>query len=140
MKLTTAFAITMLACSTAAAQAPAAKPDPFSRFLYPPELVMANAVDIDLTDAQRATLRAEILKAQATFSELQWRVSDEGIKLGKLLAPASVDEGAVTAQVEKILQVEYTMKKMQLQLLVRVKNALTLAQQAKLDALRPKGD
>ena len=83
-------------------------------------------------------LHDETMKAQATFSELQWRLSDEQVKLARLLAMPLVDEGAVDAQVDKILQLEYGMKKMQLRMLVRIKNALTPAQQAKLDALRAK--
>jgi Spy/CpxP family protein refolding chaperone len=138
MKLTLAALLLVLGPMAAMGQSPARPADPFSRYLYPPDLVIANAADLALSDSQRTVLHDETMKAQTTFSELQWRLSDEQVKLTKLLATPRVDEGAVDAQVDKILQVEYGMKKMQLRMLVHIKNTLTPAQQAKLDALRGK--
>ena len=138
MKLTLAALLLVLGPMAVMGQSPARPTDPFSRYLYPPDLVIANAADLALSDSQRTVLHDETMKAQTTFSELQWRLSDEQVKLTKLLATPRVDEGAVDAQVDKILQLEYGMKKMQLRMLVHIKNTLTPAQQAKLDALRGK--
>lgn len=138
MKFGISALLLVFASTAALAQAPANPPDPFGRYLYPPDLVIANAGALDLTDSQRTTLHDETIKAQTTFSELQWRLSDEQAKLGKLLATSHVDEAAVDAQVDKLLQLEYGMKKMQLRLLVHIKNTLTPEQQARLDSLRGK--
>jgi Spy/CpxP family protein refolding chaperone len=49
-----------------------------------------------------------------------------------------VDESAVLAQVDKVLDRERAIKKTQISLLVRIKNLLTVEQQNKLMELRHK--
>ena len=109
--------------------------DPFSRFLFPPELVMQYQGEINLQDAQRAALQSAIQQAQSKFLDLQWRLSGEGEKLARLLQPSTADEAQVLEQVDRILSAEREMKRTQIGLLVRIKNALTPTQQAKLAKL-----
>ena len=123
------------------AQAPAQgqqnhQPDAFGRFLFPPELVMQHQGEINLTDAQRTTLSSAIQQAQAKFVEVQWKLSGEGEKLARLLQNATVDESQVLEQVDRILTLEREVKRAQMGLMVRIKNTLTAAQQAKLRELR----
>ena len=115
---------------------PAPEPDPFARFLFPPELVMRFQSDIGLQDAQRATIQTAMKDAQSKFLDTQWQLSAEGEKLGKLLQNATVDETQVLEQVDRILTLEREMKRAQITLMVRIKNALTPAQQQKLRDLR----
>lgn len=123
------------------AQAPAPnQPDPLKNFFFAPELVMAHQAEIGLNDDQRKTLRSEIQQAQAFFTDTQWKLSEQAEALGKLLGKPNVDEGAVLAQVDKILTLEYGLKRMQMRLMVRIKNALTVEQQNKLTALRGKDE
>src|SRR5437762_1293888 len=110
--------------------------DPFGRYLFPPELVMQHQGDINLQDAQRATLQSAIQQAQAKFVDVQWKLSAEGEKLARLLQNSTVDETQVLDQVDKILGFEREMKRAQMGLMVRIKNTLTPAQQAKLRELR----
>lgn len=128
-----------LVSATAQAQAPA-KDDPFNKYLFPPELVMSHQSEIGLTDDQRKSLRTEVQTAQASFTEIQWKVAEQAEGLTKLLARTSVDEAAVLAQVEKILTLEYALKRAQVRFMVRVKNLLSAEQQAKLTGLRGKDD
>jgi Spy/CpxP family protein refolding chaperone len=53
-----------------------------------------------------------------------------------LLQEKPVDEAKVLAQVDRILALEKEVKKTQIGLLVRIKNLLTPAQQAKLMEMR----
>jgi hypothetical protein len=115
---------------------PAGEPDPFGRFLFPPELVMRFQSDIALQDSQRQTIQAAMQQAQSKFLDVQWQLSGEGEKLGKLLQNATVDETQVLEQVDRILTAERDMKRAQITLMVRIKNALTPAQQQKLRDLR----
>ena len=110
--------------------------DPFARFLFPPELVMQHQGEINLQDAQRTTLQTAIQQAQSKFVDAQWRLSAEGEKLARLLQGATVDESQVLEQVDRILGFERDVKRTQIGLLVRIKNTLTPAQQAKLMELR----
>jgi Spy/CpxP family protein refolding chaperone len=136
--------VALLAVSLGArleAQAPQGSPppqqqDPFGRLLFPPELVMQHQSEINLQDSQRAALQTAIQQAQSKFVDLQWRLSGEGEKLARLLQGPVADESQVLDQVDRVLAAEREVKRTQIGLLVRIKNTLTPAQQAKLMELR----
>jgi len=111
-------------------------PDPIAENLFPPELVMAHQKAIDLSDAQKASIRAELLKAQTRFTELQWQLQDAIEGLVSLLKQPSADESEVMSQLDKVLSSEREIKRTQISLLVRIKNKLTPEQQAHLQKLR----
>lgn len=113
-------------------------PDPLGRSFFPPELVMQNQQAIALTAEQRTRLKTDIREAQLKFTELEWKLQDEGEKMMLLADPPRVDEQQVLAQLDKVLSAEREMKRAQIALLVRIKNALTPDQQAKLQELRGK--
>lgn len=110
--------------------------DPFARFLFPPELVMQHQGEIGLQEAQRATLQAAIQETQSKAGDAQWKLSAEGEKLSRLLQGATVDETQVLEEVDRILALEREVKRAQMGLMIRIKNTLTPAQQAKLKELR----
>src|SRR5580765_2929213 len=111
-------------------------PDDFGRNLFTPELVMQHQSEIALQDSQRATLTSAIQQAQGKFMDLQWKLSAEGEKMGKLLQGPTVDESQVLDEVDRILALEREIKRGQISLMVRIKNTLTPAQQAKLTEIR----
>jgi len=111
-------------------------PDPMAENLFPPELVMAHQKAIDLSDAQKTSIRAELLKAQTRFTELQWQLQDAMEGLVSLLKQPSADESEVMSQLDKVLTSEREIKRTQISLLVRIKNKLTPEQQAHLQKLR----
>jgi Spy/CpxP family protein refolding chaperone len=117
------------------AQQPAGT-DPLSELLFPPELVMSRQNAIGLTDSQKTYLRAEVLKAQTRFTELQWQLQDALEGLIGLLKQSKADEAQVAAQLDKVLASEREIKRAQISLLVRIKNDLTAEQQRQLQALR----
>ena len=123
-----------------AAQGPAqqvpGQPDPFGRFLFPPELVMQHQGQIGLQDSQRAALQAAIQEAQTTVLRMQFVLAGEAEKLTKLLEAPKLDEKEVLALVDRILMVEREVKRAQVTLMVRIKNTLTEEQQARLRQLR----
>jgi Spy/CpxP family protein refolding chaperone len=94
--------------------------------------------EINLNDKQVKAIKDEIQKAQARFLDLQWNMQSESGKLVMLLDAKPVDESAVLAQVDKVLDQERLVKKTQISLLVRIKNLLTAEQQNKLMELRRK--
>jgi Spy/CpxP family protein refolding chaperone len=110
--------------------------DPLNDLMFPPELVMSRQNAIGLSDAQRTYLRAEVLKAQTRFTELQWQLQDAMEGLLGLLKQSKADEAQVTAQLDKVLASEREIKRAQISLLVRIKNNLTEEQQHRLQALR----
>ena len=110
--------------------------DPIAQNLFPPELVMKYRHEINLDEAQSKAIKEAIQKAQAKFLDLQWDAQSETEKLVQLLKARPVDENAVLAQVDQVLNREREIKRAQISLLVRIKNQLNEAQQNKLIELR----
>ncbi len=125
-------------CALSWGQSPQSSNDPIADQLFPPELVMQYHQEINLTPDQSKALKDEIQKAQAKFLDMQWDMQSEQEKLVLLLKAHPIDENAVLAQVDKVLDREREIKKTQILLLVRIKNQLTPAQQNKLNELRHK--
>lgn len=126
------FALSMPA---AAAESPSPGDDPLARHLFPPERVMGHAQEIGLDDAQRTAIRKEVQKAQSKFLDLQFDIQTEMETMVRLVKENKVDEPKVLAQLDKVLALEKEIKKAQISLLVRIKNILTPAQQAKLSEM-----
>jgi len=69
---------------------------------------------------------------------MQFDMQGEKEKLVLLLKARPVDEKAVLAQLDKVLDRERDIKKTQISLLIPIKNQLTADQQTKLAELRRK--
>ena len=115
-------------------------PDDWGRNFFPPELVMQHQSEIGLQDSQRAALTSAVQQAQTKFMDVQWKLSAEGEKMGRLLQGTQVDEAQVLEEVDRILALEREMKRAQISLMVRIKNTLTPAQQAKLAEVRNRSE
>ena len=118
------------------AQGPHSADDPIAQNLFPPELVMKYRQEINLDEGQSMAIKEAIQKAQTKFLDMQWDMQSEVEKLAHLLKARPVDENAVLAQVDQVLNREREIKKAQISLLVRIKNLLTDGQQNKLMELR----
>ena len=127
-----------LASSAAHAQeAPAAPPnDPIGRTVLPPELIMQNQKAIQLSEAQKGAVIAEVKRAQGRIVDVQWDVQRAVEPLVELLGKDKVDEPQVLAQLDKVLAAEREFKRAQLTLAIRLKNILSPEQQRTLFELR----
>ena len=125
-------------CAASGGQASQTPADPVAEELFPPDLVMQYHQEINLNEGQSRAIRDEIQRAQAKFVDMQWDLQSETEKLVLLLKARPADEGAVLAQMDKVLDRERTIKKTQMSLLLRIRNLLTDVQQSKLMELRRK--
>ena len=132
----------------AALAAPSAHADPamemgpprgasFLRQLFMPTAVMRYQTEIGLTDAQRTTITNALTDAQKRVVDLRWKLEAKDAAFSKLLGADTIDEQAAMAQATELMALEEQMKRVHLQLLIQVKNALTPEQQAKLRTLAP---
>jgi Spy/CpxP family protein refolding chaperone len=135
MKLKTLFVLLAALVATAAWAEPAGE-DPIAKAVFPPELVMKYSQEINLDERQRTAIKENVQKAQAKFVDVQFELQTESQKLARLLQAKPADEAVVLAQVDKVLALEREVKRTQITLVVRIKNLLTDAQQAKLTELR----
>jgi len=109
----------------------------FLRQLFVPMVVMRYQTEIGLTDGQRETITAQMTEAHKRGLELRWQLEAKDTAFGKLLGAEKIDEAAAMAQAGELMRLEEQMKRLHLELLIRVKNTLTPEQQAKLRTLAP---
>ena len=129
--------VVLSAGSAGAVRAQDKKPDDaFARALFAPELVLKYAGEIGLKPAQRQTIMDAIKKIQIELVPIQLDLAEPSQDLLSLIEQPQVDEAQALAKVDKVLSAEREVKKRQLSLLIRIKNALTKEQQDKLKALR----
>ncbi len=120
-----------------AQEAPPGPPnDPLAERVFPPELIMKNQKAIQLTEAQRNALVAEVKRTQGRMVDVQWDMQRAMEPLAEALGKDKPDEQQVLAQLDKVLAVEREFKRIQLTLAVRLKGMLSLEQQRMLMDLR----
>ena len=115
---------------------PPPNPDPLAHLMFPPDMIMNHARQLNLTDEQKAFMRGEIQKTTATFQDLQWKLHDQMELLQDAMKSTSVNEEQALAQLDKVLDVERQIKRLHIGLAVRLKNHLTPEQQDQLHKMR----
>ncbi len=106
------------------------------QYLYAPELIMENREAIGLSESVGVAMRDEVLAAQKDLMEIQWELSGETHRVAELLQESQVNEAAVMAEIDRLLDVERTIKKRHVALLVRLRNLLSPSQRAQLNKIR----
>jgi Spy/CpxP family protein refolding chaperone len=112
-------------------------PDPLAHLMFPPDMIMNHARQLNLTDDQKAFMRSEIQKTTASFQDLQWKLQDQMELLQETMKSTSVNEQQALAQLDKVLDIEREIKRLHIGLAVRLKNRLTPEQQEQLHQMRP---
>jgi len=115
---------------------PPGPPDPLAHLMFPPDLIMGHARQLNLTEEQKAYMRAEIQKTTTTYQELQWKPQDQSELLQETMKSTSVNEQQALAQLDKVLELEREIKRLHIGLAVRLKNRLTPEQQEQLHKMR----
>jgi len=110
--------------------------DPIAEHLFPPDLIRLAHKEIGLTDDQVAKLKGEVQTAQDRVADLERRRQDEMQALVNLLKKDHPEEKAVLDQSDKVSNLETEIKQTHLVMLVRIKNTLTVEQQAKLKEVK----
>jgi hypothetical protein len=104
--------------------------------LFPPDLIMQNQSRLQITEAQRATITSEISKLQSAVVQMQWGVADETQRLLEQLRQPSNSEERALSQVDRLIALETAVKRAQLTMLIRIRNALTPRQVETLMSIR----
>ena len=69
--------------------------------MFPPELILGHQEAIALSAEQKSSIREEVSKAQAQFTNLQWQLQDAMETLVSQLKQTPVDEQRVLGQLER---------------------------------------
>lgn len=107
--------------------------DWFRGRLFPPEIVLRNATALKLTDAQRKTIRTEIVKVQTAVAGVDVELMEEGLAMQEAIDKSPIDRNTVLTHAENVFAAESRKKRAWIEMLINIKNALTPAQ---IDSLR----
>jgi len=113
--------------------------DPFEGAFFPPEFVLLARDQIGMTQEQLKDFRERVEKAQPRSDELRSELERESAALSVMAKQPHVDEAALLAQLDKVLDVERALKHLHVGLLAAIKNILTPEQQTKLRDLAKDG-
>ena len=135
MKRILLTALLVSACSLLAADKPAHQADPFAGAFFPPELILQAREQIGMSQQQLEAFQARVVKTQSQSEELRKKLDLESAALATLAKPERVEEAAILAQLDKVLDAERELKHLHISLVVAIKNLLTPEQQAKLQEM-----
>ena len=110
--------------------------DPLAHLMFPPDMILGHARELNLTDEQKTFMRGEVQRTTTTFQELQWKLQDQMELLHETMKSTTVNEQQALAQLDKVLEIEREIKRLHIGLAVRLKNHLTPEQQHQLHKMR----
>jgi Spy/CpxP family protein refolding chaperone len=104
-------------------------------FLAPPEMVMRFQRQLDINDEQRQAIRQKITDLQTEIMDLQWDLQDQGQVLVELVRQEAADLSAALTQLDRVLEVESSIKKRHMQMLLEIRQILNTEQRLRLQEL-----
>ena len=110
--------------------------DPLAHLMFPPDMILNHARQLNLSEDQKTFMRSEVQKATVAFQDLQWKLQDQTELLHETMKSTSVNEQQALAQLDKVLEIEREIKRLHIGLAVRLKNRLTPEQQEQLHNMR----
>ncbi len=114
-----------LAMAASPAQAQGGKGDVFKGKLFPPNIVLEHQDELGLTKEQFTAIRAAVVEAQSSVAEHEW---DLRIAYQEVLAEldnSPVESARVLELVDAVLMAENKVKKLQVAMLIKLRNLLT---------------
>ena len=109
--------------------------DPMKRALLEPVMALHYGDAIGLSRSQRASIEEELRRAKSEFSELQAQLDREMLRLHQLLEQPELEEQNAIAQLDRILDLERRIKRVNLLCALRVRGQLDQEQRVKLQTL-----
>ena len=113
--------------------------DPLAGAFFPPEVVLLTGSQIGLTPEVQSSIRGRVEKTQTRAGELTQQLGRETSALSALARQPRVEEAALIAQLDRVLDAERGVKHLHLALLAWIKNSLTPEQQASLREMTKDG-
>ena len=129
---TTAVMVTLALCTSAVAED---KGEPFNGKLFPPNVILENQPQLDLSKEQFTKIRAAIVDVQSGVAEHEWDMREAYMRLMQELDQKPIDEAKVLEHASVALAAENRVKTLQIAMLVRLKNLLTDEQISILEAI-----
>jgi Spy/CpxP family protein refolding chaperone len=134
--LTLAGLSLILLTSVASAQGQGPQKDPFKGKLFAPNVILQHQDELDLSKEQFTAIRAAVVEVQGAVAEHEWDLREAYMQAMEDLDESPVDERKVLESIQAALLAENEVKKLQVGLLVRLRNLLTDEQMAYLQSVK----
>ncbi len=131
----------LLACVSFAgtnAIAAEAKDDVFKGKLFAPNVILENQAELSLSKQQFTEIRKAVVEVQAGVAEHEWDMAEAYQNVMAELDKSPISEEQVLEHVGVVLRAENEVKKLQVAMLVQLKNLLTDEQIAYLESVANK--
>jgi hypothetical protein len=115
--------VLLIACSSAQAQG--RDGDVFKGKLFPPNIVLEHQDALGLTKEQFTAIRAAVVEVQSNVAEHEWDLRMAYQEVMAELDNSPVESDRVLELIDKVLTAENNVKKLQIAMLVELRNLLT---------------
>ena len=114
-----------LLASVAAAQGQGNQRDVFKGKLFPPNIILEHQDELGLSKEQFTAIRAAVVEVQINVAEHEWDLREAYQRVLSDLDDSPIDEDKVLNNVQVALLAENQVKKMQVAMLIKLRNLLT---------------
>ncbi len=121
--------------------APASPPEPrlenpIEEHLFPPEFILQQGEKIRLSEKQREAIETDVKTLQEQLPAQEASLRNEASILGSLIPQSTTDEAQLLAQLDKVLEQERQIKRLQLGTMFRIRKRLTPEQLTRLQDIK----
>ncbi|MDH3266444.1 MAG: hypothetical protein OEM25_05710 [Gammaproteobacteria bacterium] len=128
--------LALASLGTEASLAAGPKEDVFQGKLFAPNVILQNQAELSLSKQQFTEIRKAVVEVQANVAEHEWDVREAYQNIMLELDKSPVNEERVLEYVAAALRAENEVKKLQVAMLIQLKNLLTEEQIAYLESVR----
>ena len=131
--------VILLACAclgVTAAGAKEPKDDVFKGKLFAPNVILEHQAELELSKQQFTEIKKAVVDVQANVAEHEWNVREAYQNILAELDRTPIDQEQVLEHVDAALRAENEVKKLQVAMLIQLKNLLTAEQVAYLESTR----
>lgn len=104
-------------------------------YLAPPDLVMRHQRRLNITAEQRDFISQKVSELQGEVFDLQWQLEDIGQMLVDAVKTSPVDVDAAMTQFDRMVEIETSIKRNHIRMLLEIRNTLTSEQTQVLQEL-----
>lgn len=110
--------------------------DVFKGKLFPPNVILEHQDELALSRDQFAAIRTAVVEVQSSVAEHEWDMREAYQQVMARLDDAAIDEDAVLQNIDAVLKAENEVKKLQVRMLIKLRNLLTEEQVEYLRSVR----
>ena len=115
----------VLLASVATAQGPGNQKDVFKGKLFPPNIILEHQDELGLSKEQFTAIRAAVVEVQSNVAEHEWDLREAYQRVLSDLDEAPINVDKVLDNVDAALRAENQVKKLQVTMLIKLRNLLT---------------